>query len=80
MIVEKTREKYLFKEFEIVIDNIKKNKLYSMWGVFVEIELRNQVDDVNSGVESIHGLLRTIGIKSFEKQIAGSGKMKQVSL
>jgi len=75
---EKSRKKYLFDSFEIVIDNIKKDTIFN--GIFVEIELNHQIDDVEAGIQSIYALLRDIGITTFKRQISGCGKMEKVNL
>ena len=73
-IMEKTRKKYSVNGFEIVIDNIKNH------GIFVEIEIEHQTDNVNSCIQNMHNLLRKIGITTFKKQIAGCGKMTTINL
>ena len=72
-IKEKTRKKYSFDGFEIVIDDVK-NK-----GIFVEIEIDHQIENVKIGIQNIYNLLQTIGITTFRKQINGC-EMEMVSL
>ena len=75
-IKEKTRKQYTVPGFEISIDDVQDA------GIFVEIEIDHQIDDVKAGIQSIYDLLRNIGITSFKKQIASceSKKMKIVTL
>jgi predicted adenylyl cyclase CyaB len=72
--MQKTRKKYSVDGFEIVIDDIKD------YGIFVEIEIDHQIENVQIGLENIYELLRTIGITTFKKQIGGCGKMEMLSL
>jgi len=58
-LVKKERHTYLFNEFEIVVDQVQGI------GKFVEIELKEQVDDVKVGLSKIENLLRAIGIAEF---------------
>lgn len=64
-ILDKTRKTYDAKEFEIVVDDVKG------LGIFVEIELKKDVDDVKKGHEEINNLLKQIGIIEFKKQFRG---------
>ncbi|MFA5075160.1 MAG: class IV adenylate cyclase [Candidatus Babeliales bacterium] len=73
-VKEKNRKKYIFNNFEIVIDDIKN------LGIFVEIELIEQIKNINLDIQKIYDLLRTIGIFVFNKQIAGCGKMERIEL
>lgn len=72
--IEKSRKIYLVDKFEIVIDNIKN------YGIFVEVELKDQVANVQAGIENIYDLLRKIKITKFKKQIRGGGEMEEVCL
>ena len=64
-ILDKTRKTYDAKDFEIVVDDVKD------LGIFVEIELKKDVDDVKKGHEEINNLLKQIGITEFKKQFRG---------
>ncbi len=59
--IKKTRQIYLVENiFEIVIDKVED------LGVFVEIELVNDIQDVSVGMSNIYDLLRKIEIKEFK--------------
>lgn len=75
-IKEKSRKQYVLPGFEILIDDVKDA------GIFVEIEIDHQINDLKAGIESMYDLLRSIGITSFKKQIASceSKKMETVNL
>lgn len=58
-IINKTRNTYMTDEFEIVIDDVEN------LGIFVELELKKEVDDVKEGHRMINELLKEIGITEF---------------
>ncbi|MBN1916142.1 class IV adenylate cyclase [Candidatus Dojkabacteria bacterium] len=58
--VIKNRKKYMYKVFEIVIDDVKG------LGRFAEIELKEDFDDTDKAFEKIFDLLRQIGLKKIE--------------
>lgn len=58
-IIEKDRDAYLYKEFEIVIDDVKD------LGIFVEVELKNNESNVRKGIRDIYDLLKLIGFKKI---------------
>ena len=64
-LIQKARKTYITDGFEIVIDELKNV------GIFVEIEIKQQVDDVKIGLQSINNLLKKIGITKFKKQERG---------
>ncbi|MBD3273362.1 class IV adenylate cyclase [Candidatus Dependentiae bacterium] len=57
--IQKQRTVYNYDIFEIVFDKVER------LGDFVEIELKNYSGDVNSGIQKIYKLLKSIGIKQF---------------
>lgn len=58
--IKKKRKIYLVEDiFEVAIDDIEK------LGVFIEIELKNDIQDVEVGINKIYELLKKIGIKEF---------------
>lgn len=62
--ITKTRGKYRYKEFEIALDEIQE------LGSFVEVELKEQVDDAKLGLQKIYRFLKDLGITEcthFEK-------------
>ncbi len=63
--MEKRRKKYDIKDFGIVIDNVKD------LGIFVEVELKKEVDNIDEGKQQILELLKNIGIKKFLMQTRG---------
>jgi predicted adenylyl cyclase CyaB len=65
IIIDKVRKKYLYNEFEIVIDNVKN------LGIFVEVELKEEVGDVKEGHKILKEFLKTIGIRKFKEQFRG---------
>lgn len=64
-LIQKIRKTYIFEKFEIVIDDLKNV------GIFVEIEIKEQIADVKIGLQSINNLLKKIGITKFKKQERG---------
>jgi len=63
--IKKVRRIYQVDKFEVVIDTVEN------LGVFVEIELKEQVDDVQSGLQRIYDFIKKIGIITFKKQERG---------
>jgi len=63
--VDKTRRTYRYKSLEIEVDKVRGV------GVFVEIELKRQVRNVQAGREMIYDLLREIGIRKITFQNRG---------
>ena len=72
----KNRKIYKTKDLEIAIDNIEDNGIFS--GLYVEIELKKDVKDINEGRQFLFDSLKSIGITNFEMQVRGSGKMEKV--
>jgi len=64
-VIQKERSIYRVSSFEVVIDSVKD------LGVFVEVELKEPVDDVQLGLKRIYDLLMQAGITSFRKQERG---------
>ncbi len=64
-LMHKVRKTYIIDGYEIVIDNVKN------LGIFVEIEIKHQVDDVRLALQRINELLKIIGIAKFKKQERG---------
>ncbi|MCK4517534.1 class IV adenylate cyclase [Candidatus Babeliales bacterium] len=64
-LVEKKRKTYLFDDFEIVIDEV------TNLGIFVEVELKEQVENVKAGTQLIFDFLKSVGITKFKKQERG---------
>ena len=64
-IFEKKREIYLYGAFEIAIDRVEE------LGVFIEIELKEEVEDFKDGYTLIYDFLRSIGVRKFRKQPQG---------
>jgi len=67
--IKKTRCIYRFDEFEVVIDNVEN------LGVFIEVELKQNVDDVHVGLQRIYELIKKMGIASCKKQERGYTSM-----
>jgi predicted adenylyl cyclase CyaB len=63
--VEKKRDKYNTKDFEIVIDEVKN------LGQFVEVELNEEVEDTEKGRMKIYEFLRMVGIVKFKVMTRG---------
>lgn len=68
-LVQKKRKTYVIDGHEIVIDDVKN------LGIFVEIEIKHQVDDIALGLQGINDLLKQIGITKFKKQERGYTSM-----
>lgn len=65
-IIDKKREKYLFEDFEIVIDDVKD------LGKFVEIEVINKkYDDTEKEFHRLFDFLHNIDIKDFKEHKDG---------
>lgn len=64
-IVDKKREKYFYKDFEIVIDDVKD------LGIFVEIEVRSYKDDPKGTHKILREFIKEIGIKEYSMQRRG---------
>lgn len=64
-LMDKTRQKYIAGNFEIVIDDVKD------LGIFVEIEVLEHDDDTEVTIKKIYDLLKEIGITKFNKQTRG---------
>ncbi|MFH1643875.1 MAG: class IV adenylate cyclase [bacterium] len=64
-LMHKVRKTFIVDGYEIVIDDVKN------LGVFVEIEIKHQVDNVKAGLQGINNLLQKIGITEFQKQERG---------
>ncbi|SRR5260221_1499955 len=65
-IIDKTRKIYDYRNFEIVIDNIKN------LGDFTEIELKEDFEgDIKIGRDKIYNLLKEIGFKEIRVQMRG---------
>lgn len=64
-ILKKQRETYLYDIFEIAIDTV------TSLGVFIEIELKKEVEHHDVGYELIYEVLKKIGIKTFKLQPQG---------
>lgn len=58
-IIKKTRCAYVYKEFEIVLDDVENI------GSFIEIELKQPSEDVAVGRQRIENLLKAIGITEY---------------
>jgi len=64
--VEKTRQKFLAGNYEIVIDDVKS------LGTFVEVEMKKPVTDPEAALEKLETfLVETIGIKEYWIQTRG---------
>jgi len=64
-LMEKVRNTYTFDCFEIVIDRV------TNLGVFIEVELKIEVENVKVGIKLIYDFLKSIGIKKFNLQTRG---------
>lgn len=61
IIIQKTRHLYTVGDFEICIDTVKDI------GLFVEVELKKDIEDVKKGLELIYDFLKNCGLKSFSQ-------------
>jgi len=57
--VEKDRDVYLYKGFEIVIDDVKN------LGVFVEVEIKTEETETKKGIREIYDLFKLMGLKKI---------------
>jgi len=64
-LMEKKRKIYTFDCFEIVIDEVKN------LGMFMEVELKNEVANARMGVQIIYDFLKLIGVTNFKLQTRG---------
>lgn len=64
-VVNKTRQSFSYKNFEIELDEVKG------LGSFVEVEVKDHKDDSEAGFAQIYKLLREIGITEFLEQKRG---------
>ena len=64
-LVDKKRKSYEYENFEIEIDEV------ANLGVFVEIELKQQVEDAKEGLKKIYKFLKMVGISEIEMQNRG---------
>jgi len=67
--IKKVRRIYLIDQFEVVIDDVEN------LGIFVEVELKEQVKDVQYGLNLIYDFFKKMGITSFKKQERGYTSM-----
>jgi len=67
--IKKVRRIYLVGQFEVVIDDVEN------LGIFVEVELKEQVKDVQYGLNLIYDVIKKMGITSFKKQDRGYTSM-----
>lgn len=67
--IKKTRRIYCVDEFEVVIDTVED------LGVFIEIELKEFVDDVEAGLQRIYDAIKRMGITTCKKQERGYTSM-----
>jgi predicted adenylyl cyclase CyaB len=64
-LVDKTRDIYTFDCFEIVLDRVKNV------GIFMEVELKKEVESARVGVQEIYSFIKSLGIKKFKLQRRG---------
>lgn len=64
-VVEKQREAYLYDIFEVAIDTV------TDLGIFVEVELKKEVEGHEVGYQLIYTALRTMGLTKFKHQPQG---------
>lgn len=69
ILVDKTRQKYVAGNLEIVVDTLKG------LGVFVEIEVLDHDDDTDKAMNQIFEFLKKLGITKFSKQTRGYTSM-----
>lgn len=65
VIINKQRKVYVYKYFEIVIDNVEN------LGIFVEVELKTDAEDPKEGKFLIYNFLKSIGIAKFKNYKLG---------
>jgi len=64
-LIQKKRQKYLWGDFEIVIDDVKDI------GIFVEVELKAKEDNIKIALQRINNFLQLTGITQFRRQERG---------
>lgn len=65
ILVDKTRQKYVVGNLEIVIDTLPD------LGIFVEIEVLHHNDDTDATMQEIFAFLKQLGITSFSRMTRG---------
>ncbi len=65
IVVDKKRESFATKEFEVVIDEVKG------LGSFVEVELKKRVSDPKFGLALIYQFIRSLGLTRIEVMSRG---------
>lgn len=65
IIIDKVRKKFQHNEYEIVVDEVKN------LGIFVEVELKEEVEDVIAAHKKLKAFLKQIGINKFYEQQRG---------
>jgi adenylate cyclase class 2 len=64
-LVDKSRDTYVVDCFEIVLDRVKNV------GIFMEVELKKEVENARVGLEEIYQFLKLMGITKFKLQKRG---------